>query len=80
MGLTQIQRMWAPCWLLASGNRPNDDKRLFAGRYGVGEWSVGRIVGEVFFAGPFTIQRSVGVACHGRVWFRAAWDSGLRAR
>jgi len=50
--------MWPPCWLLATGNRIDDDERLLTRHNGVGERSVGRVVVEVFFAGSFTIKEA----------------------
>jgi hypothetical protein len=36
---------------LPVGNGPNNDQRLLPKRDRVGQWYVGRLVGEVFFAG-----------------------------
>ena len=41
----------APGFLLAAGDGPDDDKRLLPRRDRVWQWGVGRVVGEVFFAG-----------------------------
>jgi hypothetical protein len=38
-------------WILPSSDGTYHYKRLATGRDGVGEWGVGWVVGEVFFAG-----------------------------
>ena len=43
---------------LPARNRPNDNKRLLPGRDGIGERGVGRLVGEVFFAGEEAQERA----------------------
>ena len=37
--------------ILSTRDGPDHDKRLLAGCNSVGKWGVGRLVGEVFFAG-----------------------------
>jgi hypothetical protein len=39
---------------LPTGDGPDDDERLLPGRDGVGEGGVGRLVGEILFAGEET--------------------------
>lgn len=58
---------------LSSRNRSNHNKRLLAAGDGVGEWGVGRFVGEIFFAGEkaqegaalFGVVVAYGSAQHG---------------
>ena len=40
-----------------SGNGPDDDKRLRSGRDRVGQWSIGRFVGQILLAGEEAQER-----------------------
>src|SRR5947207_15661002 len=62
---------------LTTRNGPDHNKRLFPGRDGVGEWGVGRLVGEVFFAGE---EAQKGAALLRVVVADCAAQPGIAAR
>jgi len=73
---------------LSSGNRSDDNKRLLPRRDGIWQRGVGRVVGEVFFAGEeaqewTTLLRDVvadGAAQHGIVGLERVQHRALRDR
>ena len=82
------------CWAeqsveaLPAGDGPDDDERLLPGRDGVGQWGVGRFVGEILFAGEEAHKRPAllrdlvadGAAQHGIPGLESIKHRALRNR